>query len=55
VDRLADGPFGCNGERISSEPTTPEEVAPYSGYYRALCDMVGSLGNRRIGAQWDHK
>ena len=27
------------------EPTTPEDVAPYSSYYRALCDMVGSLGN----------
>jgi hypothetical protein len=37
------------------EPTTSEDVAPYSSYYRALCDMVGSLGNPRIGAQWDHK
>ena len=37
------------------EPTAPDDVAPYSSYYRALCDMVGSLGNPRIGAQWEHK
>jgi fatty acid desaturase len=34
------------------EPITHQEVAPYPSYYQALCDMVRSLGNPRIGAQW---
>jgi fatty acid desaturase len=33
-------------------PATGEEVAPYPSYYHALCDMLHSLGNPRIGAQW---
>jgi fatty acid desaturase len=31
---------------------TKEEVPPFPSYYHALCDMVRSLGNPRIGAQW---
>jgi fatty acid desaturase len=34
------------------EPITEKEVAPYPSYFRALCDMVLSLGNPRMGAQW---
>jgi fatty acid desaturase len=33
-------------------PTTGEEVAPYPSYYHALRDMLRSLSNPRIGAQW---
>jgi fatty acid desaturase len=32
--------------------TTGEEVAPYPSYCHALCDMLRSLSNPRIGAQW---
>ena len=31
---------------------TKEEVPPFPSYYHAFCDMVRSLGNPRIGAQW---
>jgi len=34
------------------EPITQKEVAPYPSYFQALCDMVHSLGNPRMGAQW---
>jgi fatty acid desaturase len=34
------------------EPATSREIAPFSSYYLALRDMLGSLRDPRIGAQW---
>jgi fatty acid desaturase len=33
-------------------PETTEEPPPYPSYRRALWDMLGTLGDPRIGAQW---
>jgi fatty acid desaturase len=33
-------------------PSIEQELAPYGSYWSALCDMVRSLANPRIGAQW---
>ena len=34
------------------EPVRAAEIAPFPSYYRALVDMLGSLRDPRIGAQW---
>jgi len=34
------------------EPATEAEIAPFPTYYHALRDMLGSLRDPRIGAQW---
>jgi hypothetical protein len=33
-------------------PTLPDEMSPFSTYRDALQDMIGSLNDPRIGAQW---
>jgi fatty acid desaturase len=34
------------------EPKEPGDVAPFISYRQALPDLVRSLGNPRVGAQW---